>query len=128
MEDEELETYAEVPTEDDCDDYEDSILDRDFVYYGFFAILGCAVFAFVVRTISKHLKNMHLKVGSKIEIGVESLDSYIADLKKVKEILNIQPEDTLAAYVDTGLKNTRSLKLPSERRKFSIAPKNLDNT
>lgn len=128
MEDEELETYAEVPTEEDYDDYEDSILDSDFVYYGFFAILGCAVFAFVVRTISKHLKNMHLKVGSKIEIGVESLDSYIADLKKVKEILNIQPEDTLAAYVDTGLKNTRSFKLPSERRKFSIAPKNLDNT
>lgn len=128
MEDEELETYAEVPTEEDYDDYEDSILDSDFVYYGFFAILGCVVFAFVVRTISKHLKNMHLKVGSKIEIGVESLDSYIADLKKVKEILNIQPEDTLAAYVDTRLKNTRSFKLPSERRKFSIAPKNLDNT
>lgn len=74
MEDEELETYTEVPTEDDYDDYEDGILDSDFVYYGFFAILGCAVFAFVVRTISKHLKNMHLKVGSKIEIGVESKD------------------------------------------------------
>ena len=41
MEGEELETYAEVPTEDDYDDYEDSILDSDFVYYGFFAILGC---------------------------------------------------------------------------------------
>lgn len=70
MEDEELETYVEVPTEDDYDDYEDSILDSDFVYYGFFAILGCAVFAFVVRTISKHLK-----VGSKIEIGVESKET-----------------------------------------------------
>jgi hypothetical protein len=36
------------------------------------AILGCAVFAFVVKTVSKHLKNVNLKVGDKIQLGIES--------------------------------------------------------
>ena len=72
MEDEELETYVEVPTEDDYEDYEDDSIIGDVALITFLAILGCAVFAFVVKTISKHLKNVNLKVGDKIQLGIES--------------------------------------------------------
>lgn len=72
MEDEEFETYIEVPTEDDYEDYEDESILGDVALITFLAILGCAVFAFIVKTVSKHLKNVNLKVGNKIEIGIES--------------------------------------------------------
>lgn len=72
MEDEEFETYIEVPTEDDYEDYEDDSILGDVALITFLAILGCAVFAFIVKTVSKHLKNVNLKVGNKIEIGIES--------------------------------------------------------
>ena len=72
MEDEEFETYIEVPTEDDYEDYEDDSILSDVALITFLAILGCAVFAFIVKTVSKHLKNVNLKVGNKIEIGIES--------------------------------------------------------
>ena len=78
MENEELnetDTFAEVPTEDDYDDYEDGSVVGDVVFITFLALLGCAVFAFVIKTISKHLKNVNLKIGNKIEIGVESKDT-----------------------------------------------------
>ena len=71
-ENEELETYQEIPTEYD---YEDDFAAGDYFFVGFFAILICAVFAFVVKTVSKHLKNVNLKIGNKIEIGVESKDN-----------------------------------------------------
>ena len=74
MEDEELETYVEVPTED-YDTYEDDFVAGDYFFFGFVVLLGCAVFAFVMKTISKHFHNVHLKVGNKIEIGVESKDA-----------------------------------------------------
>ena len=74
MEDEELETYVEVPTEDDYDDYEEDFNFNDAAFIGFMAIVVCAVFAFTIRTISKHLKNVNLKVGNKLEIGIESKD------------------------------------------------------
>ena len=68
----EEETYIEVPTEDEIDDYEDDVGFNDIALITFLVILGCAVFAFVVKTISKHLKNIHLKVGNKIELGLEA--------------------------------------------------------
>ena len=75
MEDEELEeTYEVVSTEDDYEDYEDDISFGDVAFITFLVILSCAVFAFVIRTISKHLKHINLKIGNKIEIGVESKD------------------------------------------------------
>ena len=73
MEEEELETYEEVPSEEDYDDEYFSFNDAAFVC--FMAIIVCAIFAFVIRTISKHLKNINLKVGNKIEIGIESKDN-----------------------------------------------------
>lgn len=76
LEDEELEeTYIEVPTEDDYEDYEDDTGFGDIAFIIFLAVLGCAVFAFVVRTISKHLKNINLKIGDKIQVGIESKES-----------------------------------------------------
>lgn len=68
----EEETYIEVPTEEEIDDYEDDVTFNDIALITFVVILGCAVFAFAIRTISKHLKNVHLKVGNKIEIGLEA--------------------------------------------------------
>lgn len=69
------ETYVEIPTEDDYEEYDEEMTFSDYFLVSFLVILGCAVFAFIVRTISKHLKNVHLKLGNKIEIGVESKDS-----------------------------------------------------
>ena len=75
MDDELEDIYVEVPTEDDYEEYEeDDLALGDYTALIFLSILGCAVFAFIVRTISKHLKNVHLKVGNKIEIGVETKD------------------------------------------------------
>lgn len=83
MEEEELEeTYVEVPTEDEYDDYEDDSTFGDIAFVTFLAILGCAVFAFIVSTISKHLKHVNLKIGNKIEIGVESKDKESKKSKK----------------------------------------------
>ena len=77
LEDEELEeAYIEIPTEDDYDeDYEDDTGFSDIAFVIFLAVLGCAVFAFVVRIISKHLKNINLKIGDKIQVGIESKES-----------------------------------------------------
>ena len=76
------------------------------------------------------IENVMYRISLKNKLGIprtekdqKDLNDYMADLKKAKEILNIQPEDTLAAYVDAEIKNTKSFKLPSERRRFSIAPK-----
>ena len=71
---EDYETYVEVETEDDYEDYESDFSLNDAVFIGFLAIIGCAIFAFIIRTISKHLKNVNLKVGDKIQIGIESKD------------------------------------------------------
>ena len=67
---EDEEYYVEVPTEED--DYEeyDEVSFEDIALITFLVILGCAVFAFVIKTISKHLKNVNLKIGDKIQIGV----------------------------------------------------------
>lgn len=74
-EDEELETYTEDSQGDDYEDSDFSLNDAAFV--GFMAIVVCAIFAFAIRTISKHLKNINLKVGNKFEIGIESKDKEV---------------------------------------------------
>ena len=74
-EDEEIETYIEDSQEEDYDDSDFSLNDAAFV--GFTAIIVCAIFAFVIKTISKHLKNVNLKVGNKLEIGIESKDKEV---------------------------------------------------
>ncbi len=65
----EEENYVEVPSEEAYEDEEFTF--GDFAFMAFFCILGCAVFAFVVKVINKHLKNVKLKVGN-VEVGVET--------------------------------------------------------
>lgn len=74
-EDEDVETYTEDSQEDDYDDSDFSLNDAAFI--GFIAIIVCAIFAFAIRTISKHLKNVNLKVGNKFELGIESKDKEV---------------------------------------------------
>ena len=64
------EEYIEVPTEDDY--YEDDeITFGDISLILFLAILGCGTFAFVARTVNKHLSKMNIEVG-KFKLNVES--------------------------------------------------------
>ena len=72
MENEELEnTYIEVPTESDYDDYDDDFALGDYAFIGFIAILGCAVFAFVMKTIAKEGDEEFLKAAEKDKIPGE---------------------------------------------------------
>ena len=74
----EEEEYVEVPTEEE--NYEDDEFTLgDFFFLTFLVVLACAVFSFVVKTISKHLKNVKLKVGA-VEVGVETKEK--SDEKK----------------------------------------------
>ena len=61
-----MEEYEEVETE-----YEDiTVGDIAFITGG--VILACVVIAFVAHIIRKTFKNVHLKLGDKIEIGMET--------------------------------------------------------
>lgn len=64
---EEYETYEEIESVDDADfTFEDAA----FCIGGI--VLICIVFAFIMKQIRKSIKNMHLKIGNKIEIGLET--------------------------------------------------------
>lgn len=67
---ENYEEYEEVPS--DYDDYDEDLTFNDFVFVGGLVIIGCAVIAFIAKVIKKTFKNVHLKFGNKIEIGVET--------------------------------------------------------
>ena len=62
-----MEQYEEVETE-----YEDDFGIGDIVFIGSLAIGGCLVIAFIAYIIRKTFKNVHLKLGNKIEIGMET--------------------------------------------------------
>lgn len=64
---EDYEEYEEVETEYDSDF---SVSDAAFCIG--LVIIVCAVFAFVMYQIRKSVKNMHVKIGNKIEIGLET--------------------------------------------------------
>lgn len=98
-------------------------------------MIDCPVYQAQLKYDIEHIdeiKDVMYRISLKNKLGIprnekdqKDLDDYTADLKKAKEILNIRPDDTLAAYVDAEVRDTRSFKLPSERRKFPIAPKKL---
>lgn len=71
---EDEEYVEEVSTGEDYYEDDDDFTLGDAAFLGFFAIIVCAVFAFVVKTITKHIKNVNLKVGDKIQVGIESKD------------------------------------------------------
>ena len=64
---EEYESYEEI----DGDEYSDFTFEDGAICIGA-SVLLCIVFAFVMKQIRKSVKNMHLKIGNKIEIGLET--------------------------------------------------------
>lgn len=66
------EYYEEVPTEYDYE--EDEITVGDIMLVVGIVVLACLVFALVMGIIKKTFKNVHLKIGNKIELGVETKD------------------------------------------------------
>ena len=59
-----MEEYEEVETED--------LTGSDVVFVGSAILVACVVIAFLARLIKKTFKNVHLKIGDKIEVGVET--------------------------------------------------------
>ena len=53
-------------------DIEDELSVSDYVFIGVIIIAACAIIAFVLKQIRKTFKNVHLKIGNKVEIGVET--------------------------------------------------------
>lgn len=68
----EEEYYEEVPTEYDYEEGEITACDITLIVGG--VVLACLVFALVMGIIKKTFKNVHLKVGNKFELGVETKD------------------------------------------------------
>ena len=62
---EEYEYYEEVETDED-------ITFGDIALIGGLAIDGCLIVAFICFIIRKTFKNVHLKIGNKIEVGMET--------------------------------------------------------
>ena len=63
-----MEEYEEVSTEY----YDDDIAVGDIVLMVGIVLLACLVIAFIFTLIKKTFKNVHLKIGNKIELGVET--------------------------------------------------------
>lgn len=61
-----MEEYEEVETED--------MEIGDYVFIGAGLITGCFIIAFIFKQIKKTFHNVHLKIGDKIELGVETKD------------------------------------------------------
>ena len=66
---EEYENYEEVESE-----YDSELSGGDIALCIGLIIVLCAVFAFIMRQLKKSIKNMHEKIGNKIEIGLETKD------------------------------------------------------
>ena len=64
-----MEEYEEVETE-----YEDFTA-GDYVFVGMGILVVCALVAFILKQIKKTFKNVHLKIGDKIEVGVETKEN-----------------------------------------------------
>ena len=65
--------YQEVETEQ----YEEDLEFEDIGFIGISIFLACTVIGFMFRQIRSNFKNLHLKIGNKVEIGVETKDSNI---------------------------------------------------
>ena len=66
----EEEYYEEVPTE-----YEEGeITAGDIALVIGLAVIVCLMFVLVMTVIKRTFKNVHLKIGNKIELGVETKD------------------------------------------------------
>lgn len=67
-----MDEYEEIET----DYYEgEDFTVSDGLFLAGLVIAGCAVIAFVLRSIRKTFKNVHLKIGDKVEIGIETKEN-----------------------------------------------------
>ncbi len=64
--DEELEDYEYYEVEDD------DLNLSDYIFIGGGIIIFCGVLAFIFKQIRKTFKNVHVKLGDKVEVGVET--------------------------------------------------------
>lgn len=60
------ETYVEVPTEEYSEDFTFS----DYFLMSFLTLLTCFIIGFVFKQIRITFKNVNLKVGNKVEVGL----------------------------------------------------------
>ena len=60
--------YEEIDTE-----YEEEVTGGDIAFI-LGVLCGCIVIAFIMHLIKKTFKNVHLKIGNKIELGLETKD------------------------------------------------------
>lgn len=63
------EEIIEITDEKDIDD---DFTTSDYIFMGFVVIMVCVLVSFIFRQIRKTFKNVHLKIGNKVEIGVET--------------------------------------------------------
>ena len=61
--------YEEIDTE-----YEEEVTGGDIAFILGGVLCGCIVIAFIMHLIKKTFKNVHLKIGNKIELGLETKD------------------------------------------------------
>ena len=59
--------YEEIETE-----YEEEVTGGDIAFILGGVLCGCIVIAFIMHLIKKTFKNVHLKIGNKIELGLEN--------------------------------------------------------
>lgn len=69
MENEDEVYYEEIETEDYGDD---DFTVSDGLFFGSVLIGGCVIIAFLSAVIKRTFSNIHLKLGDKVEIGVET--------------------------------------------------------
>lgn len=87
---EEIETYAETKTTEDYYNEEDFTF-GDIVFITTTLFVVCFIVGFIFRQIKSTFKNVHLKVGNKFEVGVETKEDKPSDKKKIEE--NKKEED-----------------------------------
>lgn len=67
-----MDKYEEIET----DYYEgEDFTVSDGLFLAGLLVAGCAVIAFGLRTIRKTFRNVHLKIGNKVEIGIETKEN-----------------------------------------------------
>lgn len=67
-------------------DYDASAGVGEYMFIIALILVACVVFAFVLKHFRKTFKNINLKVGDKIQLGIETKDDTVEKkIKKVKE-------------------------------------------
>lgn len=65
----ENEEYEEIITEEN---YDEDVTGSDVLFITSAVIVICVVFAFVMKTVKNTFRNMHVKIGDKVEVQIET--------------------------------------------------------